>query len=126
MNDFTRLRLSIDSTKKLQQLKARTGLTSNILSRFALCYSLNDSMLANPNDYDEGGQELNRYTLLGEWDPLYIALVKQRIIQDKLDPDKDLYDQIRAHINRGTGYIYPRIKSLTDLYNLLPESIKTK
>lgn len=125
MADFTRLRLSLDTTKKLQILKWRVGLTPNILSRFALCYSLNDLSPIDPGSYDEDGQELNRYTLLGEWDVLYVGLVKQRICEEGLDLERDLYDQLRAHINRGVISVYTRVKCLADLYNLLPQELRT-
>lgn len=123
MTEFTRLRLSIDTTRKFQVMKARTGLTPNVLSRFALCYSLNDPFPLDPSEYDEEGQELNRSTLLGEWNLIYISLLKQRLSKDGLDPEKDLYDQLRAHIDRGAFSIYNRVKSLSDLCNLLPEDL---
>jgi DNA sulfur modification protein DndE len=116
---FYRLRISEKATFRLNQLKGRTGLTPNILCRIAICYSLNDPSVPNPAEYDERGQELNRYTLTGEWDTFFIALVKERCIYDKLDPEKDLYDQLRAHLNRGVFGIFPQIKGLGDFQILL-------
>lgn len=118
--NFNRIKISKGATVRLQQLKGRTGLTPNILSRLAVCYSLNDPKTPNPTDYTEDGQEFNRYTLTGEWDAFFIALLKERCINDGLDPEKDLYDQFRAHLNRGTFQIFPRIKDLGDIHNLLP------
>ena len=116
---FYPLRISEKATFRLNQLKGRTGLTPNILCRIAICYSLNDPSVPNPAEYDERGQELNRYTLTGEWDTFFIALVKERCIYDKLDPEKDLYDQLRAHLNRGVFGIFPQIKGLGDFQILL-------
>ena len=116
---FYRIRISEKATFRLNQLKGRTGLTPNILCRIAICYSLNDPSVPNPAEYDERGQELNRYTLTGEWDTFFIALVKERCIYDKLDPEKDLYDQLRAHLNRGVFGIFPQIKGLGDFQILL-------
>jgi DNA sulfur modification protein DndE len=116
---FTRVRISINATTRLIQLKGRTGLTPNILSRIAICYSLNDSTIPNPEQYDEKGQEINRFTLTGEWDTFFIALVKERCIHDGLDPEEDLYDQLRAHLNRGVMGLFSRIKGLGDLHSLI-------
>jgi DNA sulfur modification protein DndE len=120
---FYRLRISEKATFRLNQLKGRTGLTPNILSRIAICYSLNDPSIPNPAEYDEKGQELNRYTLTGEWDTFFIALVKERCIHDKLDPEKDLYDQLRAHLNRGVFGIFPQIRGLGDFQILLKHQV---
>ena len=85
---FTRVSISVNATTRLIQLKGRTGLTPNILSRIAICYSLNDPTIPNPEEYDEKGQEINRFTLTGEWDTFFIALVKERCINDGLNPIK--------------------------------------
>lgn len=117
--NFYRISISEKATFRLNQLKGKTGLTPNIICRIAICYSLNDPTIPNPDDYDERGQEMNRYTLTGEWDTFFIALVKERCIKDKLDPEKDLYDQLRAHLNRGVFGIFSQIKGLGDFYILL-------
>jgi len=118
-SSFYRIRISEKATFRLNQLKGKTGLTPNILCRIAICYSLNDPSIPNPEEYDEKGQELNRYTLTGEWDTFFIALVKERCIHDNLDPEKDLYDQLRAHLNRGVFGIFTQIKGLGDFHILL-------
>lgn len=122
---FNRIRISKGATVRLQQLKGKTGLTPNILSRLAVCYSLNESRTPDPSEYDEDGQEFNRYTLTGEWDVFFIALLKERCIHDGLDPDKDLLPQFRAHLNRGVFSIFARIKGLGDLQSLLPSENST-
>ena len=116
---FARVRISVNASIRLIQLKGRTGLTPNILSRIAICYSLNDPTIPNPEEYDEKGQEINRFTLTGEWDTFFIALVKERCIHDGLDPEKDLYDQLRAHLNRGVMGMFSRIKGLGDFNSLI-------
>ena len=118
-SSFYRLRISEKATFRLSQLKGKTGLTPNIICRIAICYSLNDPSIPNPADYDERGQEINRYSLTGEWDTFFIALVKERCIQDNLDPEEDMYDQLRAHLNRGVFGIFPQIKGLGDFHILL-------
>jgi DNA sulfur modification protein DndE len=112
--------VSAEATNRLKVLKARTGLTPNVLCRLALTLSLNEPGLPNSSTYDEQGQEFNRYTLTGEWDQLFIALLKERLVQDELSIVLDLLPQFKAHINRGVGLLYGRIKSLIDLRGLLP------
>ncbi len=117
---FNRVRMSKGATHRLQMLKGKTGLTPNILLRIAVCYSLNEPKIPNPEEYDEEGQELNRYTLTGEWDSFYMGLLRERLIADGLDTEKDLFPQFRAHLNRGVFSIFSRIKDLSDFQSLLP------
>lgn len=114
---FNRIILSEDSTKKLQLLKAKTGLTPNILCRFGLMLSLQDITMPDPTMYKQDGQELQRHVLLGEIDSICIALFKQRAFQDNKDlsDEKYLVDYFRAHINRGAELIYNRSSSLMSL-----------
>src|SRR5690554_3221272 len=74
---FNRVRMSKGATTRLQMLKGKTGLTPNILLRIAVCYSLNEPRIPNPKMFDEEGQELNRYTLTGEWDCFYMGLLRE-------------------------------------------------
>lgn len=107
-------------------MKAKTGLTPNFLSRIAFCASLNEAGVPDPKMYDEDGQEFNRYTLTGEWDLFFISLLKERLVLDGLDPELDLSDQFRAHLNRGVLSVYLRIRGLTDLVNLIPKETAMK
>jgi DNA sulfur modification protein DndE len=102
-------------------LKGKTGITPNILCRIGFCLSLNDPTVPKPQNYDENGLELNRFTLTGEYDKLFIALLKERLIKDGLDLKKDLFSQLRAHVNRGSVLLYDRVKKLEDFQDLLPK-----
>ena len=68
---------------------------------------------------DSKGQEFNRYTLTGEWDTFYMALLKMRMINDGLNPDQDLLNPFKAHIERGVILLYNRVKAFKDLSDLL-------
>jgi len=120
---FNRIRISKSATVRLSMLKGRTGLTPNILCRIGFCLSLGDPSIPNPANYDEEGQEFNRYTLTGEWDKLFIALLKERLLKDGLDINKDLLPQFRAHLNRGAITLFDKAKDLGDLCELLPSSV---
>lgn len=120
---FTRVQLDESVTNKLRSLKGQTGLARNHLCRIALCYSLREPQPVQPGEYDAEGQELNRSLLLGDHDPLYIALVQERLRQENRELDEEYYEQFVAHINRGVEQI-TRVDDLTDLYDLVPGELK--
>ena len=96
-----RIRLSTKSTGKLRYLKAKTGLTPNVLARIAIMLAIKEgSDLSNAGVNDtNGGQELNDSTLFGEYIYLYDVLINQYIT------DKDIQlstaDTIIAMIEIG-------------------------
>jgi DNA sulfur modification protein DndE len=109
-----KIRLSKDASERLKHLKARTGLAPNILSRLGFCLSLSEPAIPSPATYAEEDREFNRYTLLGEWDSLFVALLKQRLANDQISPE-ELEEQFRAHLNRGILSLYGLVKSMSDL-----------
>ena len=118
---LNRIHLSEDSRHKLSILKGRTGLLPNVLCRLGLSLSLVDPSIPRPENYPTDGSEFNRYTLMGEWDPLIVALLKERCAADGLPlDDESLIEQFRAHLNRGVELLYARVKGLSDLVELLP------
>ena len=118
---LNRIQVSEDSTHKLSILKRRTGLLPNVLCRLGLSLSLLEPSIPKPGNYPKDGSEFNRYTLMGEWDPLIVALLKERCATDGLSlDDKSLGEQFRAHLNRGVELLYARVKGLSDLAELLP------
>jgi len=105
-------------------LKGKTGITPNYLCRMGLCYSLNEPRPPTPQEYDDDGQTFNRYTLLGEHDALYMALLKERMIQENKDPEEGLYSEFVAHLNRGVIRLHGNINDLSDFQDLIPSSLK--
>ncbi len=124
--DFNRVKLDEGVTNKLRMLKGQTGLSRNYLCRIGLCYSLREPVPPSPHEYDSDGQELDRYLLLGDDAPLYIALVQERLIEEDRDPEEEFYDQFVAHINRGVEQVSGRVSDLSDIYGLIPEDLKTE
>ena len=118
-----RLRFSQESDNWLRVLKSRTGVTPNILCRIGFALSLDEPGLPNPDAYPEdSGREINRYTLLGEYDTVYVALLLQRVTDDRTAGgasneirEHDLDAQFKAHMNRGVMLLAARVKSLPDL-----------
>jgi DNA sulfur modification protein DndE len=121
---FNRITIGEDASNRLKMLKANTGMTPNYLGRIGFCYSLNEPRPPNPEEYDKEGQTFNRYTLLGRYDALYMALLKERMIQEGKDPEDDLYKEFLAHLNRGVIRIHGNIRHLTNLQDLVPGEIK--
>ena len=117
----------------LARLKSKTGLTPNILARFALCLSLKDPSIPNPDEFDENGSEFYPATLFGEHEQMYLALILDRLNHDKLDPEATinkkseenfLQRMTRAHINRGVIALKPRINDVSNFYELVKDEKK--
>ena len=102
-------------------MKKKTGLTPNILARFALCMSIKERSIPNPDEFDQGGSELSPEVLFGEHEQMYHTLMINRLDNDKLDYEKYLNTMARAHINRGVIALHPRINDLSDFYELVKE-----
>ena len=118
-----RIRVSKDATHRLKMLKGRTGLTPNLLCRIAFCHSLNDPRPPNPAEYDSEGLEFNRFTLTGEWDALFMALLKERCIRDGIDyhDPEAFHKTFTAHLNRGVVAVFNKARNLQELYSLIPQ-----
>ncbi|MCP5096781.1 MAG: DNA sulfur modification protein DndE [Chloroflexi bacterium] len=120
---LNRLRVGEEASGRLTYLKMRTGLTPNILCRIGFCLSLNDRIIPNPDDYlPLSDREIDRHTLTGAWDDLFVALIRERCQQDGI-PETHLADQFRAHVDRGVLLLYKQIRSLNDLAKLMPREI---
>ena len=111
-----RLRFCKEADNWLKVLKSRTGVTPNILCRIGYALSLDEPGLPRAEAYPEDSdREINRYTLLGEHDTTYVALLRQRLMDDGVYQGADLDAQFRAHMNRGVILLAARVKSLPDL-----------
>lgn len=120
---FNHLSIGEDVDQRLRNLKARTGLTPNLLCRLGFCLSLAEQGIPDPHLYAEGQvREFNRYTLTGQWDTLFLALLRERMLQDSLDPEADLEVYFKAHLSRGVLMLHQRLKSLEDLADLIKET----
>jgi len=122
---FNRLKMSSRTQSLLGMLKRKTGLTPNILGRFAICLSLKDPSIPNSDEYDEKGSEIHPSVLFGEHEKMFMALMIKRLQHDRLDPKLYLHKQLRAHLNRGAIALWPRINDLSDFYELVKEERKT-
>lgn len=118
---FNRIRVSSKTKNLLLSLQQRTGLTPNILARFALCMSIKERSVPNIEVYDEMGMEFAPNVLYGEHEQIYLALMLSRLKKDRLDPELYLNKMTRAHMNRGVPTLAARINDLSDFYELVRE-----
>jgi len=118
---FSRVITSTRVQKNLGILRIKTGLTPNIFLRFGFCMSLKDPSIPNPDEHNQEGSELAPAVLFGEHEPIYLALMLNRLKKDKLDPEIYLHKMTRAHLNRGAIALWPRINDLSDFYELVKE-----
>lgn len=117
--EFKRIRLSQESTNKLRTFKARTGLTPNISCRLALALSINEKNKLSLELYsDDTGQEINRYTFLGDQELMLLSLYTQWCYENNI-ARKNYYEYLIAHINRGVEMLTNRVKGLDGLLELL-------
>ena len=94
-----RVRVSERATGRLRYLKAKTGLTPNILSRFAFLLSARDMRSVARDSGDLSGQEFNAPTLFGEYQELYELLLVRYVEVARDDRDPGLI--IASHIENG-------------------------
>jgi DNA sulfur modification protein DndE len=121
---LTKLRLTKDASNRLRFLAGKTGLTPNLLCRLGFCLSLAEQSVPDPKEFPEEDREFNRYTLLGEYDTLFIALLRERCINDGL-PEEVLPGLFRAHMNRGILLLQQRVRGLADFGVLFAEQPAT-
>jgi DNA sulfur modification protein DndE len=121
---LNRIYVGQEIDNRLRTLKGRTGLTPNLLCRLGFCLSLSEPGIPDLKLYEESEQarEFNRYTLTGQWDMFFFALLRERLIKDKLDAEKELIEQFKAHLNRGIMLLYQRLKRLEDLADIVADA----
>lgn len=126
---LTRIRFSEDVSAKLSQLKStnRTGLTPNILCRIAFCMSVEQPSIPDPDEYPaDANHEIERHVLLGPWDHLFVAMIKERCKRDGIGTDDEevLGTYFRAHVHRGVYLLHKRVKNIGDLIHLMPRELR--
>ena len=119
---FSRLYVNADTDNKLRVLKMRTGLTPNLLCRMGFCLSLSEPGIPDIHLYsDTQAREFNRYTLTGQYDLFFFSLLRERLAEDGLESEASLEPQFKAHLSRGVGLLYQRVKTVEDVALLVVE-----
>lgn len=113
-----------ETSRNLSQMKGRTGLTPNILARIGFCLSLEDPTPPDPNEYEGSGYiNIKRHVLTGYYDPLFVAMLKERCHQDQI-AEEELPTYFKAHMNRGVLLLNKRLKSLDGLLLTIPPEFR--
>jgi DNA sulfur modification protein DndE len=74
----------------------------------------------DPAEYPEEDREFNRYTLLGEHDALFVALLKERHRAE--GGNLALEDLFRAHMNRGIMLLQRRMRDIDQIGDLVAKN----
>lgn len=118
------IRLSNQAKDQLIRLKTKTGIPQwNILCRWAFCLSLQEPTPPTPIEIPaDSNVEMTWHVFGGEHHELFLALIKQRCVRDRLDISPEtLNRQFRLHLHRGIGYLATpnRIRGVSDLFRLV-------
>jgi DNA sulfur modification protein DndE len=115
------VRLSSQGKDQLIRLKSKTGISQwNILCRWAFCTSLREETVPTPVEIPaDSNVEMTWHVFGGEFQEIYLALLKERCILDGVDIDDDqaVNRQFRLHLHRGLGYLATpsRIRCVADI-----------
>lgn len=116
-----KLKLSEESTERLNYLSSNLRLRRNTLCRIALGLSLS---LDDPPDVtptDQNGAEFNRSTIMGTDDSTFLAMSSQQT-GEEVDPENFFNITVKSHIIRGVELLfktYEKINSPFEFFQIL-------
>ena len=102
------IRISQRAKEHLIKLKRNTGIEHwNVLCRWAFCLSLSEAsvppVIKIPSD---SNVEMSWKVFGGRYSEIYVALLKERCVQDGLGTSPEvLAQQFRLHLHRGIAYL---------------------
>lgn len=83
-----RFKITSNSTEKLKFLKSKTGLTPNIICRYAISLAARDSSgIGNASTVELNGQDFNASTLFGDHLDIYEVLIHQYMVDHAVQDD---------------------------------------
>ena len=124
---ITRIKTSSNVKEKIEEMQRSLKFPTNAtLARIAIGLSLKDKTLPD-NDIvrDSHGLEISRYSLTGEDDAIYRALVIQHANKHYND-DEYFSKLLNAHIERGVNLLYTEFKFLGNRDKLLAFLLEVK
>lgn len=110
-----RVTLSSSTTMVLRQLASKTGLSPNVLARFAMLFSFEQPNVPG-KDVGQADLTINKSTLFGELEPFLLAAY---VARSPAANDADIARDLAAHIARGANHLQRRVKSIFDLAELV-------
>ena len=120
------IRLSQQAKDQLVRLKRVTGISNwNVLCRWAFCLSLAEPTIPAPAKIvTDSSVEMTWKVFGGEYNEIYLALLKVRCHEDGFPRTEDtLHQQFKLHLHRGIGYLASKasnkqIENVADLFHL--------
>ena len=119
------IRVSQEARQQLIKLKKWTRVQNwNVLCRWAFCTSLAEpSVPPDEKVPTDSNLEMTWRTFGGQHHELYMALLKERCVQDGLGTTDDVIaHQFKLHLHRGISYLAAdrRLRDVGGLMNKLP------
>lgn len=116
----------LKTSKKTEEIFEEIGYSSNlkpfILSKLAISLSLNSSQSIDEYlETDQNGLELNRQTIMAEYDDLYKVLIEQNLGRSITDDEFYPYYS-KKHLDRGAIILRDKIRYFGN-YDLFFKSI---
>lgn len=102
------IRLSNDARDQLIRLKRWTGIQNwNVLCRWAFCVSLaNPERISRTKLVTDSNVEMNWKTFAGSHADLYLAALKQRLVEDGEPLHDDTIEMLfKLHLHRGIALL---------------------
>jgi len=117
------IRLSQPAKDQLIKLKRVTGIKNwNVLCRWALALSLQDPSPPLVREINtDSNVEMTWKVFAGSHGDIYLALLKQRCLQDGEEPTEEaVFNTLTIHLHRGIGHLAGRqdLRTIGDLINL--------
>ena len=125
--NFDKIKASTRTSHLFGMLKNSTGIGPEAWARLAICISIKQKGIPNPDEYNVTDAEFSPSRLFAHNEKLYLALMINRLKQDNLDPKIYLNEMTRAHLNRGAISLKQRINNTINIYRFMNEmKIKTQ
>ena len=121
------IKLSQKAKDLLVKLKRHTKIANwNILCRWAFCTSLAEPSIPAPAKIPaDSSVEMSWKVFAGQYKDIYMALLKERCVKDKLGTDDEILAmQFRLHLHRGIGYLAAG-KKISNISSLVGQSLVT-
>ncbi len=107
--------------KQLSKLKTKTGIQQwNHLCRWAFCLSLQEKTVPPLEDINtDSSIDMSWQTFAGEYHEVYLALLKTRMLNDRLSgDDENLKLYFKIHLHRGISYLVTQVEGVAGLFEL--------
>lgn len=118
-----KLKISKEMSTQLDHLSSRLGLRRNIICRLGVGRSLAEKQsVKDLKPKNNVGYEFNKYTLTGDYDEIFRALIVQHE-RKKLTDSQYFSKYLRNHIERGIELLYKEYERINSPIDFLVKLI---